>query len=447
MKFLVFYLMYQLKPIIEHEKQLTLIHNGHKYSIDPFICATYSRKFRNNINERGNIFTINKDIPDNAVISFIHLIHGCAMKLSKDTMEHLFYLAADWGIPSLTNILVEYINDGNLLPSLKRANEYEKSKYFPFYSKTKQIFKEDIHGINRILTNPNFQISDIQNYLQFVLRAIDKYKMECSIILSKVDFQQLIDYEKNDLLKKIKENEVTLPNSSINETIFELLKDHVNKDELHREIHQKVYDHEEKKCYNVLTQTNDSKLGNESCDTIKMDPKPKRSEILIKYRKGKELFGIFSLLNYSCGGNSHSKGIINITSSSSAYSYPSVVINIGSSGCWGSTDTHLGAWIQFDFKEKRIKLCAYTLKTYHSGGYSASHMKSWAVMGSDDESNWSLLDEQRCNKELNGDDKFFTWKCKVERMYKIIRIIQTGKNHCGRASMWLNNVEFFGYLA
>jgi hypothetical protein len=126
---------------------------------------------------------------------------------------------------------------------------------------------------------------------------------------------------------------------------------------------------------------------------------------------------------------------------------PQNVLDFGSGIGWGSKSHHLGAWIQFDFKEKRISLSGYTLKTYNGGGYSSSHLKSWAIVGSNDnESSWEIIDEKRCCGLLNGDDRFHTWKVRSSRAYKTIRIKQTAESHWNTASMWLNSVEFFGTL-
>jgi hypothetical protein len=172
-----------------------------------------------------------------------------------------------------------------------------------------------------------------------------------------------------------------------------------------------------------------------------------RGMLVVPYRAGNELNGIFRLLNFACGGNIHARGIVNVTGSSNAWLTPQNVVDFGSGIGWGSQGHHLGAWLQFDFKEKRIMLSAYTLKTYNGGGYSSSHMKSWVVLGSNDnENSWSVIDERRCCDLLNGDDRFHTWRVMPTKPYKTIRIKQTAESHWNTASMWLNSVEFFGTL-
>ena len=98
---------------------------------------------------------------------------------------------------------------------------------------------------------------------------------------------------------------------------------------------------------------------------------------------------IIQYFTNQCGGNVHSKGVINVTASSINHSSMNV------ENCLIKDDSHVFAtrslpnqWIQFDFKEKRVALTSYTIKDIHT-----PYLKSWILEGSNDGINFQKLDE------------------------------------------------------
>jgi hypothetical protein len=77
-------------------------------------------------------------------------------------------------------------------------------------------------------------------------------------------------------------------------------------------------------------------------------------------------------------------------------------------------------------------MCEYTLKA-HGNGNDAFHFRQWKIEGSNDLSQWEILDER------NTDEMILAWttktfKCSssnVSRFHQYIRMTQTGKNSGG----------------
>jgi hypothetical protein len=162
------------------------------------------------------------------------------------------------------------------------------------------------------------------------------------------------------------------------------------------------------------------------------------------YVSGHEFEGILKSLTNACGGNVHGKGVVNITSSGDAGNKSFQVADHGWNSYWWSTNTP-NSWICFDFKEKNIELEHYTLK---SGGYGGDHLVTWEIEGSNDGLTWASVDK-RNTQELNGNYIVKTFECCGEsrsKLFRYIRLRQTGKNSTNYDNLSLCNIEFFGKL-
>lgn len=157
--------------------------------------------------------------------------------------------------------------------------------------------------------------------------------------------------------------------------------------------------------------------------------------------------GILAYLNSLSGGNANEKNVVKITSSSvinSSMSCPSNILNYDSNDYFHSK-TAENSWISLDFKQKRVLLSHYTLKSYE-GQVNDSHLKSWVIEGSNDGVNWTELDRREDNNELNGKFKAKTFKCQRIMESRRIRLRQIGKNHAGNDILTLCGLELFGTL-
>ena len=168
-----------------------------------------------------------------------------------------------------------------------------------------------------------------------------------------------------------------------------------------------------------------------------------------KFNSLQPLNGITKYLSKIAGGNAHLKGLIKISGSSSwGTSEPNMLYQIIDNDLifWRGTRNDPNAWIQFDFKERKIELSAYTIETFNWDP-NGHHMKSWEILGSNNETDWEVLDVKIGNDELNGNGRRASWKIQESRPFRYIRIHSRGETHGGRSTfLYLSHCEFFGKL-
>jgi hypothetical protein len=351
------------------------------------------------------------------------------MRVSLDNAHNLLSIAREWDIPSLTDLCLAFFDSIRYGAKLLRENNLRHLRQnLPIFTHERYLDR-GCDFFNQVLSSSECQLPDHTHFMAFVFKALDKFGARCAFMLSKLRYAELQESELSNLIGRL------LP----------LSKDRVIKDVIAIAANAlaEKQDHDSHKETEIQT---DPILPP---PPLELEASISQGVLKVPFTNGNEFNGLFRLLNFASGGNSHTRGIVNISASSMVNVPPQSVIDFGSGPCWGSKSHLLGAWLQFDFKSKRVMLSAYTLKTYNGGGYSASHLKSWVVLGSNDsgdEVSWEVIDEQRASEFLNGDDRFHTWRVLGMKPYKLIRIKQTSENHSNTASMWLNTVEFFGTI-
>ena len=153
--------------------------------------------------------------------------------------------------------------------------------------------------------------------------------------------------------------------------------------------------------------------------------------------------GIVAHLRGECGGNPHEKGVISITASSTERNRCHRVVDYGWNNCWHSKN-EANAWVQFDFKSRRVCLSGYSLKSH---GGDRNFPVSWAIEVSDDGSTWEAVDE-RNTRDLVGANIERTYECnrQSDRFVRFVRLRQTGKTSHNQEILLLSQIEFFGKL-
>jgi hypothetical protein len=172
-----------------------------------------------------------------------------------------------------------------------------------------------------------------------------------------------------------------------------------------------------------------------------------RNVSVFRYHEGGEFDGILNHLTKECSGNVHEKGTVNITFSSNNANQPYKefwkVADYGWDRYWASQN-YPDSWLCFDFKDKRISLQHYTLK---SGGENYYFIQ-WEIEGSVNGNTWKSLDK-RNTREMCGNFSVKTYACSnasPNEFFRFIRMRQTGKNSSNRDYLLLCNIEFFGNL-
>lgn len=105
-------------------------------------------------------------------------------------------------------------------------------------------------------------------------------------------------------------------------------------------------------------------------------------------------------------------------------------------------------WIEIDFGKRKINLTSYTLRTSNDNTNGCYHLRTWRILGSNDEKEWTLLDKKTNNSCLNGRFKQHRFECSTNKdYYQFIRYIQDGSWYNNREyCIYLTCIEFFGSL-
>ena len=148
-------------------------------------------------------------------------------------------------------------------------------------------------------------------------------------------------------------------------------------------------------------------------------------------------------LTNKTGGNIHDNKTIEVTTSSN-YTSAKNILDFNCDSHY-TAESNNDLWICFDFKNMRVSLSHYTLKTWFWGP-NFQHLKSWIVEGSDDGREWTELDQREDEESLNDALAFRRFKCLMRVTCRYIRIRSTDVDHSGSNLLILNAVEFYGRL-
>jgi hypothetical protein len=155
--------------------------------------------------------------------------------------------------------------------------------------------------------------------------------------------------------------------------------------------------------------------------------------------------GLISRLRDICGGNVHTKGVVDITCSSTERNQCWQVVDYAWDNYWHSAN-QANSWIQFDFKDRVVLLTQYSLKS-HPG--ACAWFLQWTLSGSSDGNSWTVLD-RRNTRELCGSAMTKIFECQEgatsREFYRYLRFTNTGKNSSDQDYFLLTNIEFFGSM-
>lgn len=162
-----------------------------------------------------------------------------------------------------------------------------------------------------------------------------------------------------------------------------------------------------------------------------------------KYHKGHAFEGLFWNLQKQWNKSLFASNILKIEASDG--SDPSRIITGEGADCWYSRNEE-NSWVMIDFLDHAFKMSQYSLRTF-VGAPNSGHLKTWAIEGSNNGKDWTVIDKRKDNENLNGRNKYRTLRCHgAKQFFRYIRLRQTGKNHCGNDFLFLSSIEFFGCL-
>ena len=152
--------------------------------------------------------------------------------------------------------------------------------------------------------------------------------------------------------------------------------------------------------------------------------------------------------------NVHDKGAIEITESSYRRSNEEegkFAADLGNKSSIFFSQNEKNSWIQYNFKEKKIKPTHYSIRTTHYKGKGLSRPLNWIIKGSNTrKDDWTTLDRRNNVTELDGESIVRTFELqeniKSNEYYQYIRLKQIGKTSGNTYNLVLSALGFFGYV-
>ena len=312
-----------------------------------------------------------------------------------------------------------------------------KVKRTIFHNRTDE-FKKEIDYIIEHLEEMEGTIKELSDEELIFLLRNDKFQVEKEDIIWEI-VKTRIESQNPD-----EKNKINLRNKSILMGMIEVK--YLNQDCL-KEYIEKVEEENIESEPNIFKKIKKILLNN--LDNLKLEGKLNRNSIKIDPVQGEIFKGIIHYLKENNNQNIFDKGIISITASSTEFGSPKQVIDYNWSGFWAS-DTSPGNWLEFDFKDLKVKINGYSLKTY-ADGQNWIHLKNWALQGSQDRNQWIEIDRKINNSDLNGSrNKMYYSISGAVDSFRYIRLKSTGLNHCPNSPynnrLGLTNIEFYGEI-
>jgi hypothetical protein len=172
----------------------------------------------------------------------------------------------------------------------------------------------------------------------------------------------------------------------------------------------------------------------------------KYSSIVCPFCPPSTLDGIISYLTKRFGGHVIDRGIISITASSicNPQSHPLHQVADFENQCQFYTKNEANSWICYDFKDMRIKLTHYSIRSCCTS--NAWHLRFWALEGSNDGVKWIGIDNRKNDTSLNRAGAISTFLIleEFQQEFRMIRLRQIGKNSHGGDNVVVTAIEFFG---
>lgn len=158
--------------------------------------------------------------------------------------------------------------------------------------------------------------------------------------------------------------------------------------------------------------------------------KRKNDHIEFKFEIGHEFEGILKYLTNETGGNIHDNGTIEITSNSIwnnwSSDHPKNLVDYQNDNYYSSSND-ADIFVCFDFKNRRIQLSGYSVKS-HENGQNRGHLRNWVIEVSKDGQLWEEVDRHSNDSTLNGSSITATFNVASEQsdFYRYVRLRQTG---------------------
>jgi hypothetical protein len=161
------------------------------------------------------------------------------------------------------------------------------------------------------------------------------------------------------------------------------------------------------------------------------------------------LKGIISYLTDKHGGNVHDRKIVGLTASSTDFGEIRHLVELQNlPGAQFQTAVLPDQWICYDFKNIRVCLRGYTLRSSSNSTVNNYNPQHWVIEGSLDRDSWIILDRRENNSDINGANLkgVFSLVNPKLQFFRFFRFRQTGLNHAKNTAIMLGSWELFGII-
>jgi len=100
-------------------------------------------------------------------------------------------------------------------------------------------------------------------------------------------------------------------------------------------------------------------------------------------------------------------------------------------------------WFLIRFKDMKVSMTGYTIQTYRADP-NMDHIDSWIIEGSNNNKDWSTIQESNESNDLNAPMIFQRFSCTKSLFFEYIRLTMTSQNRRGRGILIIDSFELFG---
>lgn len=413
-------------PLEAYSKDFTFIVNGEEFKtsriIADLLSPTISKlhltdptidKFIINTQQHGN-FTI-----------FLNLIDFEQKELSEEDALFISEIIEILGNKSLSvkepDDIIEITKD-NIFDritlhsklsnfyssSLQNDIDYISSHFFELCDdKVDDLKKLSVLTLQRILSNPKLILSS-EDQLVIFINQIYKNNSDYSVLYGYVNFSCISKKSISNFLSIFDINDITLETWKK----LSLRLENIN--------------------------SSPSECGDRYC----------QKEVQIMYQKDKDFNGIINYLRTLSKGNIFNLIEINTSSVLDSRRCPNNVIIYDNKDKYFSSKNEVNSWISFDFKNYQVTPTNYTIQSFPCSSNGYAHPKSWNIEGSNDNTNWEIIDRQEESSVLNGESVTYTFPIGKDhkKAFRYLRMRITGQNWGEIDTLCISAIEFYGIL-
>ena len=426
-------------PFEKYPKDFTFIVNGKEYKtsriIADFLSPIISQYHNTDATiDQFSISTLNSN-PQIDFSRVLSLISFQSTNLSKEENEYLIEIFSILGNKR------EFIK---LLPNFE--DKLTKQNVFTHIQNKQKYFKKFLRGTNNDRNDFREFIQTEIDFISSHFYEIDQKeieKLDLDYIEEIIKSDKLVIEDEDSLIKFI--NDIYSKNSNCGYLYSYINFVYVSNEKLRH--FSEIFDLDDiniKIWKSILNRIFKSKISEDLIDSNNSQRKYKNVQkgIPLLHKENDDFNGIIKYLTNKTGGNIHDNGTINMTSSA-YYEEPKNLLDFNQDKYY-QTKQYKDGWVTFDFKNRKVKISGYSIKT-NSGGKNGAHMKSWKIEVSNDGQNWTQIDERINCQEINGSCLTGTFNVQPNDFSRYVRLTQTDNNWRNDYA-WFYYMEFYGYL-